>query len=250
MRQTNDLLLALRQELKAANVNYAVLANHLGLSENSIKRLFSQKKVTLERLEQILDYLGIELIDLVRRAEQNADRIEQLSEEQEKLIVSDSKLLLVAISVLHKWSFEQLLETYKISETECIRLLVTLDKFRIIELLPLNRFKLLVSKDFAWRKNGPVERYFRTHIQQDFFNAMFNKPGELLMFRSGMLSRNSNAVIQKKVRELIKDFNLLHEQDSSLPLEERFGSSIVMAFRPWEYKAFNLLRRKPNEKVF
>lgn len=250
MRQTGEILLALRQELKVAGKTYADLARHLEVSENSVKRLFSQKKVTLYRLEQIVDFLGLEIVDLVRRAEKNIRHIDQLSEEQERFIVSDVKLLLVAISVIHGWTFEELIETYKFSEPECIKLLISLDKLKVLELLPLNRFKLTVSKKFAWRKGGPVQQYFRQSIERDFFDSDFDRPGEQLVFRSGMLSRESNALLQKKIETLIAEFNELHEQDSTLPLSERFGSSIVLALRPWEFSGFTALRRNKNQKVF
>jgi len=40
----------------------------------------------------------------------------------------------------------------------------------------------------------------------------------------------------------------LRDDSDSLPLDERFGCSLLMAIRPWEPKVFEELRRTPNEK--
>jgi hypothetical protein len=80
--------------------------------------------------------------------------------------------------------------------------------------------------------------------------STFTAPGEKLEFRSGMLSRASNAAMLKKMDRLVAEFNELHAEDSSLPLEERFGSSLMIALRPWELSYFRELRRDPEAKVF
>ena len=59
MPQTHALIEALKRLLKARAVTYAELAQRIGVSEASVKRMFSQKQFTLQRLDQILD-LGAE----------------------------------------------------------------------------------------------------------------------------------------------------------------------------------------------
>ena len=65
-----------------------------------------------------------------------------------------------------------------------------------------------------------------------------------------MLSRGSNATLMKKMERLVAEFNELHDEDAGLPLEERFGSSILVALRPWEFGFFRKLRRTSDEKRF
>ena len=36
----------------------------------------------------------------------------------------------------------------------------------------------------------------------------------------------------------------------SLPLEQRFGTSLMMAIRPWEIEVFQALRRTRDERIF
>jgi DNA-binding Xre family transcriptional regulator len=60
MSQTNNLLLALKKQLRAQGKTYADVAQLLDLSEASVKRLFASQSFTLQRLEQLCDWLQIE----------------------------------------------------------------------------------------------------------------------------------------------------------------------------------------------
>lgn len=243
MSQIGPLLKTLKQELRAQGITYADAARSLGVSESSIKRLFSASRLSLDRLEQLCRIAGMEISDLVQKMSESRRRVDRLSEQQEQEIAGDSKLLLVAICVLNRMSFEEILQTYEISEPECIQLLARLDRLKLIELLPLNRYRLIVAKDFRWIPNGPIQHFFRREVQPAFLRSSFTDPGESLIFQSGMLSRESNAAMRKKMDKLAADFHELNEQDQGLPLDQRFGSSLMIALRPWEFSYFSELKR-------
>jgi hypothetical protein len=65
-----------------------------------------------------------------------------------------------------------------------------------------------------------------------------------------MFSRDANAEIIRKIKRLAEDAHELREDSESLPLNERFGCSLIMAIRPWEVNVFDQLRRVPNAKKF
>ena len=250
MSQTSALIVTLKRELRARGITYAQVARHLQLSENSIKRLFSEQTFSLQRLEKVCRFLGLELSDLVQKMMEQSHRIEMLSEQQEAEIAGDIKLLLVAICVLNHWTYEEILDAYTLSEAECIQLLAKLDRLKIIELMPLNRVRLIVAKNFRWQPNGPIQRFFQREVQSDFFRSSFNSPGEKLIFNNGMLSRASNATMMKKIERLAAEFNDLNDEDTSLPIEERYGTSIVIALRSWELRLFQQYRKDLDAKRF
>ncbi len=250
MSQITSLLGTLKREMKAQGITYADAAARLDLSESSIKRLFSGSKLSLERLEQLCQLVGLEISDLAQKMTEERKRIDRLTEEQEREIADDPKLLLVAICALNRWTFEEIIDTYAISDHECIRLLARLDRLKLIDLLPHNRFRLVVSTEFRWMPNGPIQRFFRRQVQPAFMNSSFAGPGEKLLFQSGMLSRGSNEAMIRKMEKLMAEFNELHEDDAALPLDQRFGSSILVALRPWEFNYFSELRRNPEVKRF
>ena len=233
---------ALKRILKGRGITYARVAAALDLSEASVKRMFSRREFTLQRLEDICRVAGVEFAELVHETTGESG-IVHLSVEQEREIVSDPKLMLVALCAVGNWTFEQIVDTYAMSEAECVACLVRLDRRRIIELQPGNRIRPLISRTFSWRPDGPIQRYFRERVESEYLSCKFDRPDELFLFVSGMLSRLSTADVIARMRRVVGDFAELHAGDRSLPLRERHGTSLLVAIRPWEPRAFRALRR-------
>ena len=250
MPQTKLIIDTLKQELRKQGVTYKQVAKTLKLSEASIKRLFSERSFTLTRLGQVCAVLNLEIADLVHQMEKNIDLTTQLSIEQERELVADIKLLLMAHFLMSKFTFQDIIRIYDISETEGIKLLAKLDRMKIIELQPGNRVKLMIAKNFELIANGPIQRFYEQKVQSEFFDSTFNGPGEFRVFVSGTFSRPANAELIKKVKHLAFDAHELKSESESLPLEERFGCSLIIAIRPWEVKLFDQLRRVPSDKHF
>lgn len=237
----------LKRILKARDITYAEVAAGLRLSEASIKRMFSRRDFTLARLEEVCRVAGIDFGDLAREVTQDEAGIAYLTVEQEEEIVSDPRLMLVALCAVGNWTLAQMLETYAIPEPELIGYLVRLDRRKIIELGAENRIRPLISRTFAWIPDGPIQRYFRSRVESEYLSSKFDRPGEMFLFVSGMLSRGSTADLIGRMRRVASEFADLHRADRSLPLTERHGTSALLAIRSWEPKAFRALRRHDEE---
>ena len=240
---------ALKRMLKGKGITYAGVATGLGLSEASVKRMFSRRDFTLQRLEDVCRVASIEFGELVREVAVDDAGMTHLAVEQEEEIVSDPKLMLVAFCAVGHWTLQQIVDTYDISRTECIRYLTRLDRRKIIELRPGNRIRPLISRTFSWLPDGPIQRYFRSRIEAEYLSSSFDRPGEMFLFVSGMLSRGSTAELIARMRRVAGDFGDLHGADRSLPMAERHGTSLLLAIRPWEPRAFRAIRRKGRDPV-
>jgi DNA-binding Xre family transcriptional regulator len=245
MAHTAALVDALKRELKLRGVKYADLARHLRLSEASVKRMFSRRDFTLKRLDEICRHTQIEFGELARAMVREETLITHLTPEQEKEIVADRKLFLVAVCVLNHVSFEQVIETYQIGAAECVQLLTRLDRLKFIELQPGNRIKLLVSRTFAWLPDGPIQRFFNDQAHNEFFRSRFNRPDEFMLVLNGMLSKSSSAEMVNRLKRITREFSDLHNEDSRLPLGERSAMTLLVAIRHWQLQAFAELRRGP-----
>lgn len=243
MAKSHILVNALKRLLKSRNMTYRHVAQGLDLSEASVKRIFATGNFTLERLDQICLLMGLEIADLARMADAEIHRINELTEAQEKELVADPRLLLVAFLVINSWPFDAILRQYKFPEAELIRCFVKLDKLRLIELQPNNRFKLLTATNFSWRKNGPILGFFAERMKQDFFEGNFQAENEVIMFVPGMLSEASCKIMLKKIEQLASEFNAINHQDAGLPIEQRSAFSMVVALRPWKPSVFARLRK-------
>jgi transcriptional regulator with XRE-family HTH domain len=68
MLHATTLVDSLKRELKARGITYADLASRIKMSEASVKRMFSQKNFTLQRLDEVLQAAGIEFSELTSGA--------------------------------------------------------------------------------------------------------------------------------------------------------------------------------------
>lgn len=243
MSSTADLIAALKAELKRAHVTYADLAGHLGMAESSIKRMFAKGDMPLTRIDDICRALRIDFAELAQQVVQRQPLLRELSAEQECTVVGDEKLLLVAISALSHWTFEQIVSTYRISEAECIRALAQLDRIGILELRPLNRYRLKIDKNFRWRPNGPVMHYFRDHVVLDYFGGHFAGEDESLQLVHGSISRANAPLFIERMQKIAADFAQQHLSDQKLAARDRDGYTLLLSMRSWEFSAFARLRR-------
>ena len=242
MQQTNALIKTMKRCLRSHGLTYRDVAKELSLSETSIKRIFAEQHISLARMEQVCQMMGMQITDLVKQMERERSRIAELSLEQELEVVADTRLLLVAFLVMNHWQYHEILDFYDFSEPELIQYLVKLDRLEFIELLPNNRFKLVIAPRFAWRKNGPIQQFFDQHLHQDFFQGRFDERGEVFRFLSGMLSTQANEQLITKLRQVAEEFYELNQAEMHLPLDERFGYSMVLAMRPWRPNVFEQFR--------
>lgn len=243
MAQVALLIGELKRHLKAQGITYAALARQLGLSESSVKRLFARQSFSLRRLEEILALVGLEIGDLVAMANERREFLTELTPEQEAALLADPKQLLVTYLLINGWPLAEITRTFAIDEPELERLLIRLHRARIIELLPFNRVKLLTARNFTWRKNGPVQRFFEQEVQREFLSSSFTGPGEHLRFVAGLLSPASLAQMQQSIDRIAREFDELVRRDAALPLGEKNSCSAVFAVRPWEFSMFKALRR-------
>ena len=243
MSSTAALIATLKAELKSAGLTYADLARELKMAESSIKRMFAKGDMPLTRIDEIARVLKTDFAELARRVADAQPLRRELTQEQERAVVADRKLLLVAICCLSQWSFEQIVSSYTISEAETVKCLAKLDRLGIIELRPLNRYRLRVAKTVRWRPNGPVMRYFREHVVGDYFSGGFDGDGEMLSLVHGQIGRGLAESFNQRLARIAQDFAQQHVADQKLPPEHKRPYTIVVGMRSWLFSVFRDLKR-------
>ncbi|HWH84387.1 MAG TPA: helix-turn-helix transcriptional regulator [Burkholderiaceae bacterium] len=244
MSTTHDLVRALKAELKAAGITYAQLAAELGMAESSIKRVFAKGDMPLSRIDEVLRVLKMDFAELARQIADAQPLRRELTLEQEQAVVKDRKLMLLAICAFSQWSVEQMIATYAVTEAECVKYLLQLDRLGIIELRPLNRYRLKVAKGFRWRPHGPVMTYFRERVAGDYFSGGFDADGELLMLVHGQVSHAQAEGFVERLQRIGQDFAQQHLAEQKLSAERKRSYTIVVGMRSWFFGAFLDLKRQ------
>ena len=243
MAQSVLLVERLKQELKARGITYAQVGVGIGLSEASVKRLFSKRDLTLGRLDAICAVAQIELTDLARGIDPEERLLGALTEPQEATIVADPVLFLVATCALNLSTYEHILETYAIDPPRVVKAFVGLDRIGFLRLLPNNRYRLLVARTFRWLPNGPIQRYFRAHADA-YFDCAFDGADEFMVLLNARLSRAHAAALIDRLQRLAKDVSEQHIDDARLPSAQRRPMSLLLAVRPWQLEFMRKLERK------
>lgn len=243
MSQISQITDTLKALLKQHKITYKKLAENLSMSEANVKRQFATRSFTLERLEQICEVMSLSLTDLFLMTEQQTQRLSQLTVEQEEELIADPALFLVGACVRDGWSFEDIVSHYRIEEHECIRMLARLDKLQMIQLLPGNKYKILIAQDFRWIPNGPLERFMTREVISNFMADKFEGEDSFRFYLRGSYSQASLDYLQQKLNQLTSQAAELNTQDAKLPLSSRKSTGLLLAMRPWELSLFKTMRR-------
>jgi len=244
MARSKQIIDAVKVTLKQQGVTYRVLAEKLEVSESTVKQMFANGNFSLSRLDAICELLDVDLNALLELSESLEDRVTSISLEQEQALIADPKLLVVAYCLVNHWKVDEIVARYEIGDTEIITLLSRLDKMRLIELQPNNRVRLLMANNFSWHTNGPIEKYFRSTIQTEFFNTSFEEDGALRVIKNGVLTSKGQADLRNRLKMLDSLFDELSEQERRVPISDRHGITMILAIRNWEVSIFTDLERK------
>ena len=244
MRHHDSLIEELKRVLKEQRMTYADVSAGLGLSEASVKRLFATGRFTLERFEKACAVAGVGIADLVERLSARKEMITELTVRQEEELMANPKLFLMTYLTFNRWSVDEILRVYRFTADEVDELLQRLDRLGVIELRPGRRIRYLLTRNFSWRKDGPMQRFVETVILPEFFRSRFDEPHAEFRFFAAALSHASAVQLQRSIMRLVREFNELAEQDTALPMEERQGRAGILALRPMHFSGFARFRRE------
>jgi AcrR family transcriptional regulator len=237
MAQRSEIVAELKKALREGGHTYADVARKLGLSLASVKRLFSTEDLSLERVDQICELVGLGLREILERAAERTAPTNQLTLAQETELVSDPKLLFATWLVLIRTPFEEMVQDYLFTEREALQYLIRLDRLNVIELQPGNRVRLLVSRHFSWRPGGPVQKYIHQKMLREFFSSAFAGSHDEFFFHGGRVSDEALGQLKRALRDASRECAEIIERDRSTT-QQRNGMAFVLALRPWNYSGF------------
>lgn len=236
MDQTGQLLDALRKTLKSHGLTYRDVAEGLGISEASVKRIFSEQSFTLKRLEEVCRLVDTNIYELARRTEMRAESPpRELGPSQEQALADDPVLLTYFYLLLTGWTPTRIARRFDLDRSRNAEYLDKLHAIKLIVRLPRNRVRLLTGRRIDWRKNGPVRRLYEARVKTEFLNSRFTAPDEIMRLESGELSRASVSILRRKIESLSAEFEDHAEADVGLPIDQKRAFAVLIAFRPWTF---------------
>ncbi len=194
MSETVLVVATVKRLLKARGLTYRDVAQALDLSEPSVKRVFSSERFTVARLARVAELLGHTPAELMQEAAASAPALRTLDVAQEGRLVSDEKLLLVAVCTLNHWSVDDVVAAYRLTRAEVLKRLLVLERRGMIVLLPGDRVRLRIARDFDWLPRRPhPAASSRPGGLPGFLHGPFDVEGESMAFVHGMLTPAAQA---------------------------------------------------------
>jgi transcriptional regulator with XRE-family HTH domain len=241
------LLATLKRVLREQGIPYRELARRLGLSEPTIKRVFSTRQLTLERLSQICSAVGITLFELSRRAERTArDDVYQLTIAQERRLVRETELFYFFWMLVSRHSLASIRRRYRISDAKVRRYLAELHAIGIVDQRSPERFELKVPSHVVWNADGPIERLMVQRSVPAFLRGRFRGETEHFRFIVGSLTPRSAALFREQLAELVdRIFAQSVREDAMRPDARRTGT--LVAFGPMDFSLRDVMKASPSE---
>jgi transcriptional regulator with XRE-family HTH domain len=245
--ETAQIMSSLKRLLKARGVTYAQLAKRIGLSEPSVKRIFSSHSLTLARLQQICAALDASIQEVTRLAgEPDIEAGESLTWEQEAPLADDPKQFACLYLLLNGRNARELREILAVDERQLRKLFARLNGLGLVELRPNLGARVRKAAALRWRPDGPIRRLYESQVRDEFLKSTFTAPLEALHFRSAELSDASLRVLLRKLDRLSTEFRELAELDRSLPSREKRSFAMMLAARPWVFSMFHGISSRPS----
>ena len=244
MSATNlEITSALKTALKSRGMTYRKVADEIGVSEKTIKRIFIDKNCSLNRLTQICEVINLSLYDLLDFAQHYSKPPIRLNETQEQFLGENPQHFSFLFFLTVGYSATQIQTQYQLSELSVFRYLRDLDKYHFLELAEHNRYRLLVDGKLLVPLHGPLHDFVRTS-NQHFIEYVINNDGHKNVdFRGSFqhMSQETLTDLNKELTALSDKYQKLAQRDEAilprkklLPVKWCFSTGPFDVFGKWE----------------
>ncbi|MFO0667255.1 MAG: helix-turn-helix transcriptional regulator [Polyangiaceae bacterium] len=244
MDSSDALRLTIKRILRTQGVTYREIANGVGLSESSVKRIFSRgSDLRVSQLERICRYLNLDLFEVTRlAAQESAIATTTLTLKQERAFVAEPKLFWFFLFVAKQASVEGVRKRFKLDARQVERYLIQLDRLALIELRERNQFKVLASPTVRWAKNGPLARWLYEMGRKVFLSSNFDGDDEFFKFYIVKFTAESFARFKARLEQLAEEV-LQTALDFDVLSADTTRTGVLMALKPMDVSALELHAR-------
>ncbi|MEY8880686.1 helix-turn-helix domain-containing protein [Donghicola sp. XS_ASV15] len=151
-----DVFKVLQEALRARRMTYADLADTMGLSEPTIKRIFAARDCKLSRIIEICDALELSLSDVTDNAARQQAEATVLPMATELSLAADPPLFYFLILLRDLRAPEYIAQVMGLSPTRLHQMGMTLERLGLAEVGAGNKFRLLSHAPIRFRPNGPL----------------------------------------------------------------------------------------------
>lgn len=245
MSQVDQFLEAFKRSLKSRNIIYKDLARTLKLSESSVKRIFTDKSISLERIEEICKASDISFAEVCKNAQfEETPTQYQLSKDQEKALAEEPRLLHYFLLLNDKMTPQKIEKEFEVTSYESKKILLKLDRLNLIELHPRDRVKLKNKNgSLFFRRDGAVGKALFSQTKTHYLNSEFENSEDFIRFSTVSISPELLLKYKKKFEKILSEIS---EEALASAVDEKLQQDmgILVAYRPWKYSSLDAIKKR------
>ena len=168
----------LKSLMKSKKATYESMAKALKTSPATIKRRLNGEDLTLKQLRELASALSVSFYEIIELSKVVKREPHLFTVEQEKLLSSNFKIKMLFRHILAGVSFSKIKAELELTEKEMRNYSRDLEKVGLIQLLPADRFSLMVHYPFRWQPNGHLQKTYGQVILKNIFARIESDPGK------------------------------------------------------------------------
>lgn len=231
---------ALRQLMKVKHVTYQDLADQLGISLATAKRLVSGEDLSLVRLYELADFFGMTLGEIEAfAASAQEDDGELYSEAQEVFFATEPRYYLY-YAELFRHTPDEIAERYALTKQSTNRYLAKLERHGLIRTTGKGKVRPVFRLAPRWRRNGPLMAANFERLM-DIYHRLFLKrahPGGgdedfTVVMKSRNLGRESFEELRKEIETMVQRLDLVSGYEEKTKADEEIGRCVFWSGIGW-----------------
>jgi transcriptional regulator with XRE-family HTH domain len=240
---------ALKRTLKAKGVTYRELAERMGVSEPTVKRIFHERNCKLDRLMEICTAAGVELENVLGSMNRGPGPVNHIAPEIERKLAGRPALLFVFVMLSEKFTPEGIMRSQGLSEASMFLYLRDLEELGLVALGRGLSAKLLVETPIQWDFEGPLRPLFEmtnknfvgwaiTHIEKEATFVSFSR----------RMRPETAEMVRREAEDLADRARLLaHHDQHTTPEDGLVGYKWTFAFGATPFEAIMPIGPHPRD---
>ena len=223
---------ALKRTLRAKGITYRQLAERMGLSEPTVKRIFHERNCKLDRLMEICAVSGVELENVLGSMNRGPGPASRIAVETERKLARRPSLLFTFIMLGEKFAPEAIMRAQGLSEASMFLYLRDLEDLGLVALGSGLTARVLVETPIQWDFEGPLQPLFET-TNKNFIGWAIKhmEHGASFVSFSRRMRPETAELLKREAEELASRTKLLaHHDQHTTPDDELIGYKWTFAF--------------------
>lgn len=234
--QFQEIAPVIKRLLKERGMTYRDLAQKLALSESSVKKLFIANDCSFQKISQICSILAISVSDLIASLEDMPVRSHRHTPAQEEFLLANPQAFhLYCKIVFEDFQPKTLQRIFNISESALFKILRSLDKHNLIQLMPDGEVRCPNMEMVLWENSGPLVAKMKREWPGRLLKMIEDnetQEGYRLTLRSYNMKRSTLAEFIQAMTDLEFEFARRSLREERLERDQTIPVSTISAIAP------------------